>query len=143
MGSFAHVLIRSSLLLAALLIPLTPAAGDPAQSAQSEIRDALKKWTSAFNSGATGSVCDLFARDLIANYQGQPEHNYESLCKLLQTSLKDTGKRYHHILQIKGILVSGNLGIVRLVRTLEALKDGRQEQIIEEPLTWAPFLIQG
>ena len=78
-------------------------------------------------------MCDLFAPDLIANYQGQPERNYTSLCQLLQTSLADRERTYHYSLNINEVLVYGDLAVVRLIWTLEIEKDGVSKETIAEP----------
>lgn len=119
---------------AALLGPIElPSRADSTEMPQSEIREALEKWRSAFNERDQKQVCDLFAPDLIANYQGQPERNYTSLCQLLQTSLADRERTYHYSLNINEVLVYGDLAVVRLIWTLEIEKDGASKEIIAEP----------
>jgi steroid delta-isomerase len=99
-----------------------------------DIRTALDNWTKAFNSRDVGHVCDLFAGDLVAVYQGQPERNYDAICTLLSNSLRDREKSYHYSLDLKEILVSGDLGAVRLVWTLTvAREDGGVIETIDEP----------
>ena len=99
-----------------------------------DIRTALDNWTKAFNSRDVGHVCDLFARDLVAIYQGQPERNYQAICELLSNSLRDREKSYRYTLDLKEILVSGDLAAVRLVWALTvARKDGGVIETIEEP----------
>ena len=61
----------------------------------------------------------LFAPDLIAQYRGQPERNYEALCGVLQRSLSDRSKSYQYSLVIKEIIVAGDLAVVGLVWTLK------------------------
>jgi len=101
---------------------------------QDDIRAALDNWTKAFNSRDASRVCDLFAGDLVAVYQGQPERNYDAICTLLSNSLRDREKSYHYSLDLKEILVSGDLGAVRLVWTLTvAREDGGVIETIDEP----------
>jgi len=108
----------------------SPAAAGPSD----DIRAALDSWTKAFNSRDAGHVCDLFARDLVAAYQGQPERNYDAICALLSSSLRDREKSYHYSLDLKEILVSGDLAAVRLVWTLTvARQEGGVIETIEEP----------
>jgi len=98
------------------------------------IRGALEKWTVEFNTGKSGQVCELFAPDLIANYQGQPERNYESLCRQLRNSLGDRNRTFHYSLDIKEILVSGDLAAVRLVWTLKIVpNNGGEAHTVVEP----------
>jgi steroid delta-isomerase len=79
-------------------------------------------------------VCDLFARDLVAVYQGQPERNYDAICALLSNSLRDREKSYRYSLDLKEILVSGDLAAVRLVWTLSVARwDGGVIETLGEP----------
>jgi ketosteroid isomerase-like protein len=108
--------------IAATAIATMLAFGASAQAdsaAQSQIRVALENWTVQFNAGNADTTCDLFARDLIANYQGQPERNYDSQCTLLRKSLSEKTRKFHYSLNIKEIIVSGDLAAVRLVWTLK------------------------
>ncbi len=66
-----------------------PSWAESTEAAQNEIRSALEKWQSAFNDRDERQVCDIFAPDLVANYQGAPERDYASLCQLLQTAVQD------------------------------------------------------
>jgi ketosteroid isomerase-like protein len=72
--------------------------------------------------------------DLVATYQGQPERNYRATCALLANSLRDREKSYRYSLDLKEVLVSGDLAAVRLVWTLTvARKDRGVIETIEEP----------
>jgi ketosteroid isomerase-like protein len=105
---------------------------DPTEAVQLEIRSALEKWRSAFNEQNGSQVCDIFASDLVANYQGAPERDYASLCQLLQTAVQDPEKTYHYSLNINEILVYGDAAVVRLVWTLEIEQAGMPKQTAEE-----------
>ena len=97
-------------------------------AAQAGIRAALTQWTADFNAGNADKVCGLFAPDLIAQYRGQPERNYEALCGVLQRSLSDRSKSYQYS------LVTGDLAVVRLVWTLKVRrKDSGAEVSSDEP----------
>jgi steroid delta-isomerase len=113
-------------------LPQPPALADTAESAEGAIRSALEQWKLAFNNRDEGHVCDLFASDLIANYQGQPELNYASLCQLLRSSLQDSTRTYHYYLKINEIMVYGDLAIVRLVWILDTERGGAPKETIEE-----------
>ncbi len=103
-------------------------AKDSTEAARHEIRAALEKWTRDFNARDSSQVCSLFAPDLITNYQGQPEGNYDSLCTRLKRSLDDPAKTYHYDLHIDEILIAGELAVVRLKWTLRV----RQEKYPQE-----------
>jgi steroid delta-isomerase len=107
------------------------AQGDtPAQAA---IRAALTQWMADFNAGRAEEVCDLFARDLVAQYRGQPERDWDALCDLLKRSLADRGKSYSYALAIREILVEGDLAVVRLTWTLTVRGKDAAETTSVEP----------
>jgi len=103
------------------------------EAAQNQIRSALEDWRVAFNNANEKKVCKLFAPDLIANYQGQPERDFASLCELLQTALQDSQTTYRYSLRVDEILVSGEAAVARLVWTLEVDWAGAAKEVIEEP----------
>ena len=120
--------------LAVLLFAARASAQDSTAATQNQIRVALEKWKLDFNARDASQVCALFAPDLISNFRGQPEDTYNSLCANLQMALSDPDKTYHYDLEIKEILVSGDLAVVRLVWTLKLhSKNGSSEQTTREP----------
>jgi ketosteroid isomerase-like protein len=123
----------SRIAAAALATPLAPAWAVTAETAQNEIRGALEKWRSAFNDRDEQQVCDIFAADVIANYEGEPERDYASLCQMLQTTVRDRERTYRYSLKINDILVYGDTAVVRLVWTLEIDKISAPREIVEEP----------
>ncbi len=110
-----YALNGSAILCGFLLLTFSSAAGsNTTETAQNEIRATLEKWTKDFNAGDSSDVCALFAPDLISSYQGLPEGDYHSLCAQLLKSLNDPVKTYDYSLQIKEILVCGDLAVARL-----------------------------
>jgi steroid delta-isomerase len=107
----------------------SPASAQPAGKAETSIRDALLKWTIDFNAGDASHICDLFAPDLVYDYRGFPERNYETLCGLLHRSLGDRTKQFTYTLDIREIIVSGDLAIARLVWTLKATLPGASKAV--------------
>ena len=89
-----------------------------AADAAAEIRQALAQWTDDFNAGRTDKVCDLFAADVRADVRGAPERDHAAICDLLVSSLNDESKHYHYAMDIKEVLVFGDVAVVRLVWTL-------------------------
>ena len=89
-----------------------------AQTAEDAIRATLQKWTSDFNSKNAADVCKLFAPELRYDFRGYPERGYDDICTLLNRSLRDESKRYAYALDIREIIVSGDLAVVRLTWTL-------------------------
>ena len=113
-----------TVLLAGLAAAGLPVWAQPAGEPHAAIRNALQKWTVDFNARDGAHICDLFAPDLRYDYRGFPERDYESLCRLLRRSLDDRTKSFAYSLDIKEIIVSGDLAVVRLVWTLKVTVPG-------------------
>jgi steroid delta-isomerase len=113
--------------LAALLASFwaQPAMADP--EAETAIRDALTKWTADFNAGDATRICDLFAPDLRYDFRGFPERDYNAMCSLLHRALGDRSKKITYSFDIKEIIVSGDMAIVRLVWTSRASQEGSSQ----------------
>lgn len=135
-SSGARQITVGSIVAAAALAgaPLGPAAqADSAEAAQNEIRTALERWQSAFNNRDENRVCDIFAPDVVANYDGEPERDYASLCQMLQSAVQERDTKYRYSLRINEILVYGETAVARLVWTLDIDKPGAAQQVVEEP----------
>ena len=119
-------MIRSLLaaLLACSVFSFGAAAQTPTGEAETAIRGALAKWTADFNARDTAYICDLFTPDLVYDYRGFPERGHADLCGLLLRSLADRTKQFTYALDIKEIIVSGDMAIVRLVWTLTTTLPG-------------------
>jgi uncharacterized protein (TIGR02246 family) len=122
--------LRASLVSLALTSAAAAQDDTPAQAA---IRAALMQWMADFNAGRAEKVCDLFARDLVAQYRGQPERGWDALCDLLKRSLADRDKSYSYALAIREILVEGDLAVVRLTWTLKVRGKDAAETTSVEP----------
>lgn len=137
MRSCPRALLVSALagaVLAGVVSAASAASSDDASRA--EIAATLTQWKADFNAGHADAVCDLFARELRADFRGQPERGYDALCQLLQRSLADTARAYKYELEIKDIFAQGDLAAVRLNWTLTV----RQRDTGHEATTVEPGL---
>ena len=110
------------------------ASAQPGGDAESAIRAALTKWTADFNARDASKICDLLAPDLRYDFRGLPERDYAALCALLRRALADTSKTFTYALDIKEIIVSGDLAVVRLVWTSKLTADGKTVETREPGL---------
>jgi steroid delta-isomerase len=117
---------------ALLLAGAMPASAQPAD-AETAIRAALAAWTRDFNARDPSRICDLFAADLRYDYRGFPERDYTALCGLLRRSLADSTKQFGYALDVREVIVSGDLAIVRLVWTLKTTVAGAPPIESKEP----------
>jgi steroid delta-isomerase len=130
LGNRSLAALAAVALLAGAVAPLSAQSGDPAERT---IRAALAKWTSDFNAGDASHICDLFAPDLVYDYRGFPERDYATLCGLLHRSLADPTRTFSYALDIKEVIVSGDMAVVRLVWTLTVISGGAKTEESREP----------
>jgi uncharacterized protein (TIGR02246 family) len=124
-----HALRQLTVALFAAALAGASSAAQTSDPAQNDIRTALLKWTTDFNARNVPEICDLFALDLRYDFAGQPERGYQDICDLLRRSLSDPGKRYSYSADIKEIIVTGDLAIVRLIWTLTVRTGGATEEV--------------
>jgi len=67
--------IRSVALLT-LLLSLSSSVPVLADDPAAEVKGALTQWMADFNAGKTDRVCDLFAEDVRADFQGYPTRDH-------------------------------------------------------------------
>ena len=122
---------RSRLLAAAVALaaPLGTATAQSDAGAEKAIRDALAKWTADFNARDASRICDLFAPDLRYDYRGQPERDFGAMCSGLKRALEDRSKTLTYAFDIKEIIVSGDMAVVRLVWTARVSPAGSAQAI--------------
>jgi uncharacterized protein (TIGR02246 family) len=99
-------------------------------AAEKAIRDALSKWTEDFNARNATRICDLFAPDLRYDFRGQPERDFAAMCSGLKRTLADRSKTLTYSFDIKEIIVSSDMAIVRLVWTSRVSQAG-SGQVVE------------
>jgi uncharacterized protein (TIGR02246 family) len=120
--------MRRAALAVLLALAGMPAAADTA--AEKAILDALTRWTADFNARDASRICDLFAPDLRYDFRGLPERDYNAMCSALHRALGDRSKTLTYSFDIKEIIVSGDMAIVRLVWTSK-LSQSNSGQVIE------------
>lgn len=123
--------MRRALAGAALLTVIAAAPVAAQSEAELLVRRALANWTNDFNRGDASHICDLFAPDLRYDYRSFPERGYADICALLKKSLADRTRTYTYALDIREVIVSGDLVIVRLVWTLQIRAAG-SDKVIEQ-----------
>lgn len=123
---YSYINLKTISILVLLLILSFPSLSYPGEKiststegAKDEIRLALENWTKDFNEKKVDKICGLFAQDLIANYGDYPELSYESICTQLKSSLTMQDRTFNYTLDLQEIIVTGDLGVVRLIWTLE------------------------
>lgn len=109
---------RVAAMLAAIVWVASPGVGRADDAA--DIRGVLEQWRTDFNAGNRDSICGLFAEEVIADVQGLPPRDFIKVCDTLQEALADPSRTLSYALEIKDVMVVGDLAIVRLDWTLTA-----------------------
>ncbi len=105
--------------LATVLAAASPAVADSGPpAAVAAVRARLAQWTEDFNARQADKVCDLFSRDAVSQFRGQPERGYDEICALLKRSVNDKSKTYSYALDLKEVIAEGDIAVARLVWTL-------------------------
>lgn len=102
------------------LIAICMALGGTAAMAgdEADIRSRLEQWMIAFNNRDKATACELFSRSLVAYVRGENETGYAERCAVIGRVLDDPARRFSYALDIKEVIVEGNLAVVRLTWTL-------------------------
>ncbi len=112
--------------LLALAIPIA-ARGVPDTSeakAEEEIRDSLARWVDASNRGDWKEAVKIWAPDLIGWYPGMPD---DTFARESENAAKGGAPRTRYELEIKEVMISGSLAVVRDVWTFSTIgKAGEQ-----------------
>jgi uncharacterized protein (TIGR02246 family) len=118
-------MIRLLLAMAVVLAAVgaaTPARAD-VNSDKAAITDRLQRWTVAFNARDAAGVCDVFAPDLISTVPEALDGRRDALCERLSAVLAKPELRLHYDSpDLREIIVSGDIAVVRLFWTLTAQK---------------------
>jgi uncharacterized protein (TIGR02246 family) len=114
-------------LLAGAWLAVSPVAAQSDSTAEKAIRDALAQWTADFNARDASRICDLFAPDLVYDFRGTPERDFQAMCSQLRRALADPSKKLTYSFDIKEIIVSGDIAIVRLVWTSRVSREGSSQ----------------
>ncbi|WP_158936901.1 SgcJ/EcaC family oxidoreductase [Burkholderia sp. S171] len=94
-------------------------------SDKAAITERLQRWAVAFNARDAAGVCDLFASDLISTVPEVLDGSRDALCGKLSAVLAKPGLQLHYDSpDIREIIVSGDIAVVRLFWTLTAQKGG-------------------
>jgi uncharacterized protein (TIGR02246 family) len=125
---------RSLIIIVSLLAVkamTTLARADP-DSDRAAITERLQRWTTAFNTHDAAGICDLFAPDLVSTVPGDLEGSRDVLCARLAVLQAKPGLQLHYDNpDIREIIVSGDIAVVRLFWTLTT-QNGAEQDVTRE-----------
>ncbi|VVC75928.1 hypothetical protein AQUSIP_12290 [Aquicella siphonis] len=102
------------------------------ESATASIHNAFSSWTASFNRKDLNATCDLFAQNLILEYQGQPAKNYDEVCQNFKKLFASPDINYHYEYKIHNIYQTNDWAAVRITWILKADNKNKNEILIQE-----------
>lgn len=113
-------------LLLALALPIAaPIPEDTGDGkAEREIRNSLTRWVQAANRGDWKEAVKVWAPDLIGWYPGMPDDTY---AREIERAARGGAPRTKYELEIKEVMVSGQLAVVRDVWTFTTRQESGRD----------------
>ena len=119
-----YALVQRAACAIVLLACSVPALAVGREDGAAMIRAELDAWTQAYNARQTDQLCGLFSEDLRYKFGEIRERGYSDICTALHSMLSDTTHHSHYTLDLREILVYGDIAVVRLIWTLDESKEG-------------------
>jgi ketosteroid isomerase-like protein len=107
-----------------LLAWSVPALATDRADGAATIRAELVAWMQAYNTRQADKVCGIFSEDLRYKFGEVPDRGYNDVCPALHRLLGDETHRSHYTLDLREILVYGDIAVVRLIWTLDSSQAG-------------------
>jgi uncharacterized protein (TIGR02246 family) len=101
-----------------------PALAMDAADGAAAIRAELVDWTQAYNARQADKVCGIFSEDLRYKFGQVQDRGYSDVCTALRRLLGDKTHRSHYTLDLREVLVYGDIAVVRLIWTLDSSQPG-------------------
>lgn len=101
-----------------------PALATDTADGAATIRAELVDWTQAYNARQADKVCGIFSEDLRYKFGQVQDRGYSDVCTALRRLLGDETHRSHYTLDLREILVYGDIAVVRLIWTLDSSQPG-------------------
>jgi ketosteroid isomerase-like protein len=117
-------LVRLAACAIVLLAWPVPALAVAREDGAAVIRAELEAWTKAYNARQADKTCGIFSEDLRYKFGEIRDRGYNDICTALHGLLGDETHRSHYTLDLREILVYGDVAVVRLIWTLEESKAG-------------------
>jgi len=95
-------------------------------SAEKEIRESLARWVEAANRGNWKEAVKIWAPDLVGWYPGTPDDTY---ARETESASKAGPPRTHFELEIKEVIVSGTLAVVRDIWKFSLVGDSDKAKV--------------
>ncbi len=107
-----------------LLARSVPALATDTADGSATIRAELVAWTQAYNARQADKVCGIFSKDLRYKFGEVQDRGYNDVCSALHRLLGDETQRSHYTLDLREILVYGDIAVVRLIWRLDSSQPG-------------------
>jgi len=127
--------LRHGVALALAAIAVGSACGSAKADAEADkaaIAARLHGFARAFNAGDAAGACAIFAPDLMSTVRGRADEGRDAVCRRIAAALADHGTEIRYAPDIREIVVSGDLAVVRLVWNV-SIRRGPTPGVSKEP----------
>ena len=107
-----------------LLVWSLPALAADRADGAATIRAEFVDWTQAYNARQADKVCGICSEDFRYKFGEVQDRGYNDVCPALRRLLGDETHRSHYTLDLREILVYGDIAVVRLIWTLDSSQPG-------------------
>jgi ketosteroid isomerase-like protein len=84
----------------------------------------FSSWTDAFNHKDLAGSCNLFAKNMVANYQGMPPKSYTSICDGFKKIFNES-RDYKYNFKLHQVYKSNDLAALRITWYLTVSENGK------------------
>ena len=119
-----YALVRRAACAIVLLACSIPALAVSREDGAAVIRAELDAWTQSYNAREADKICGIFSEDLRYKFGKISDRGYSDVCTGLRRLLGDATHRSHYTLDLREILVYGDIAVVRLIWILDEQKEG-------------------
>lgn len=82
-------------------------------------------WTTAFNNKQLETSCALFAKNVVADYRGTPQKNYDTICNGFKKIFADKNKQYHYRYKLHYVYSDEKIAAARITWYLQITENGK------------------
>lgn len=89
-------------------------------------------WTNNFNQKNVSKSCALFSKQVVADYQGISQKNYNSICNGFKKIFTLQNQRYQYRFTLHHVYRSGNLAALRITWYLRLYENEKLKSITQD-----------
>lgn len=109
-----RVISRLALAIVLLTCAVTLPAAPLDNPSYLQFEKLFNSWAAAFNNKDLTKSCSLFSKNVIADYQGAPQKDYQEVCDGFANVFKKQDQTYTYQFTLHNVFRSDDLAVVRI-----------------------------